>query len=518
MKRLAVTLALALALLPVSLVFGVACDQEQLRVLKPRITLCPAADAPESACGTDVDLGRVIVGAPHEAPARVFVVNRGDGALAVTGASVDVDVDTITIGAVADRVAAGAAQPVPLTLTLSEDALGPATAALTVTSNDESTPSATINLVWEGIEPPRGDVLLCDGALAEPICAAEIDVDFGSVRPTQTTSRLIVVQNGGETDLFIESLRIDPPDGEFTLASSGQSAALPPGEQGSVVVVFTGASGASGEGAREADLVVVSDDPDTPEAVAHLVGNVGDNSPPTALAFESISGATSATAIVSQLVGVDGTTSSDPEGDPLAFTWTLAAPSGSAAFIEDPTAQSALFVPDVRGPYIVTLVVADSIDQQSAPVDVVVDVLAQFRVRARVTWSTGGDVDVHLVQSGGALFSANDAYYDNRVVGDAELLDDATAAPGLEEAVLAAPAPAAATWEVWAHLFDDAGQGAVTAAASVIVDDEAVPAFASSVSLSSTCDAWHAANIVIDASGNVSVADAGAAVTSICPP
>jgi hypothetical protein len=385
---------------------------------------------------------------------------------------------------------------------------------LTVTSSDASTPAATVTLVWEGIEPPRGDVLLCDAALAEPICASEIDVDFGAVNPTQTTSRLIIVTNGGETDLFVEDLRIDPADGEFSLASSSQSAVLAPGAEGSVVVVFTG----NGDGRREADLVVVSDDPDTPEAIAHLAGNVGDNFPPTAVAFESVGGpgTASATAIVSQLVGIDGTTSSDPEGDPLAFAWTLTAPTGSVAAIDDPTAQNALFVPDVRGTYTVTLVVADSIDQESAPVSVTIDVLAQFKARARVSWSDGGDVDVHLVQSGASLFSSLDARFNNRVVGDAELLDDATASPGEEEGVLATPS--AGTWEVWAHLFDDAGAGAVDATVSIIVDDEAPAALTLTTSLPSTCSAWHAADIVVDGAGGVTVVDVSAAVTTICPP
>jgi hypothetical protein len=498
MKRLVPFLMAALS--------AIGCDEEQLRVLTPRIDLCPTAEASEDECGETIDLGRIVVGEPHEA--QVFIVNRGDGALDVTGATVDVD--TIVEGTPPDTVSAGAAAAMPLTVTLFADLLGEGTATLTVTSSDEDTPTATVQLRWEGIEPPRGDVLLCDAALTEPICASEIDVDFGAVRPTQSTSRLIVVTNGGETDLFVEDLRIDPADGEFALASSSQSVVLAPGEEGSVVVVFTG----NGEGRREANLVVVSDDPDTPEAIAHLGGNVGDNFPPTAIAFDSVTGTATATAEVSQLVGIDGTTSSDPEGDPLAFTWTLAGPAGSVAVIEDPSAQNALFVPDVRGTYTVTLVVADSIDQESAPVSVTIDVLAQFKARARVTWSDGGDVDVHLVQSGAALFSTQDARFNNRVVGDAEILDDATEAPGLEEGVLAAPS--AGTWEVWAHLFDDAGAGAVDATVSVIVDDAAPAALSRTTSLPATCAAWHVADIVVDAAGAVTVVDVNAAVATIC--
>jgi hypothetical protein len=494
-----------------ALAFGGACDAEQLVVLVPRVSLCPAADAPEASCGFDVDVGPIAVGVPHAA--AVFIVNRGTGALLVRGASASLD--EVTVGTVPERVAVGSAEPLPLTIALDPlddgGALGSGIAAISVLSSDVATPTATVNVTWEGIPPPRGEALLCDAARPAAPCAADIEVDFGVVRPTQSASRLVLVRNGGDGDLAIEDLRVDGDD--FALASSSRRAILAPGDEGDIVVVFSGSS----PGRREANLVVLSDDPASPQATAHLAVTISDNLAPTAVAVESLSGAATAVAFVDALVGIDGTGSSDPEDDPLAFTWTLAPPAGSAVVLADANAQSVLFVPDVRGAYAITLVVADAIAQASAPATVVVDVIARFKARARVQWSTGGDVDLHVIEGGSAPFSESDCRFDNRIVGDAELLDDDTASPGLEQAVLAA-APLAGTWEVWVQLFDDIGLGPVAVEVDIVVDDEEPAALGVSNELPATCAMWHAADVTVGADGSVGVVDVSAAVTTLCPP
>ena len=68
----------------------------------------------------------------------------------------------------------------------------------------------------------------------------------------------------------------------------------------------------------------------------------------------------SQTAVVGQTVTLNGSVSSDADGDPLTYKWSLTSmPSGSHAVISNPTAQIASFVPDLPGTFVAQLVVND---------------------------------------------------------------------------------------------------------------------------------------------------------------
>lgn len=66
-------------------------------------------------------------------------------------------------------------------------------------------------------------------------------------------------------------------------------------------------------------------------------------------------------------VALDGSGSADPEGDPLAYIWTLASrPGGSTAVLVDATTATPSFVADIAGDYEVSLTVSDGTTYSAA--------------------------------------------------------------------------------------------------------------------------------------------------------
>jgi hypothetical protein len=111
------------------------------------------------------------------------------------------------------------------------------------------------------------------------------------------------------------------------------------------------------------------------------------------------------TAVVTQVVSLNGAGSSDADGDPLTYAWTFVSrPAGSAAALSDPTAVTPTFTVDRRGLYRLALVVHDGHTSSSPDVvDISVGntmpvaaagVDQRINVGATVTLDGSGSTDV----------------------------------------------------------------------------------------------------------------------------
>ena len=93
---------------------------------------------------------------------------------------------------------------------------------------------------------------------------------------------------------------------------------------------------------------------------------------------------------------IDGVASIDPNGDPLTFTWTLAAkPASSSAMLSDRDQRASLLTPDVAGTYTLSLVVGDG---QTTSLPDTVDVIAERSLTTVVTSPAHGEEGVAVTR------------------------------------------------------------------------------------------------------------------------
>jgi hypothetical protein len=76
------------------------------------------------------------------------------------------------------------------------------------------------------------------------------------------------------------------------------------------------------------------------------------------------------TVVVGQTVTLDGSASSDPDGDELVYTWTLATPTSSSAALSDVTVANPSFCTDEAGTYVASLTVDDGLASDTDEVEV----------------------------------------------------------------------------------------------------------------------------------------------------
>jgi hypothetical protein len=220
-----------------------------------------AVTGPAIAVNADLAFDRVPVG--RRATRVVQVFNVGSSDLHILSF-------TRTAGSAEFSIISGPSTPTTIhpgeeldwTVQYAPTNTGDDTATFTIASDDPNTPKYDIPASGTGVS---GNIRLSG------------DLNFGTVPRGTSQARAVTIENTGEGFLKVTDWHMTG-DSTFTIDEASPTPASPlqinPGESATIHVRFSPPAN-SDDHLREADLHVLSDDPDTPDATLHASGRAG---------------------------------------------------------------------------------------------------------------------------------------------------------------------------------------------------------------------------------------------------
>lgn len=405
-----------------------ACTPEtDFAALVPAISVAPPS----------VDFGDVAVS--ETATAAVFVSNVGRAPLHVELAALA----PFSVGPIDASIDPGDTVEVPVRYTPPTYLVN--TAFLSLSSDDPERPTVEVALVGRGVARPAPD-----------IAVAPTSLDFGAVAPGDSALRWLTIRNEGSAPLQIDGVE-HRGSGDFDVLTAVTGQSIAAGGELPVVIDFSPVH----DQGDSAFLTVTSDDPDEPRVEIALLGNGGsDGTYPVARV------GCPSTVDPPEDVGVTDDGSDDPSGHlPLSFAWTLRErPSGSLAAIADASRPSTGFFADLGGRYVAELVVTNSLGVRSAPARCEIEAIPEDELHVELLWDTPhADLDLHLRLDEADLFERpGDCAWCNRSPAWGASLDlDDRSGYGPEN--INVPRPDPGGYDIAVHVFDDDGDGDVTA-------------------------------------------------------